>query len=263
MTTRSNCSHADPSSGGEQQPLRVQRSPKRVRALVAGVPVLDTLQAMLVWEHPYYPTYYVPRSDLQAELLETPHRSPAVHPELGAGTVCDVQVAGQTQRKAASIFPHASTKLRGLVRVTWDAMDEWLEEDEPVYVHPRDPYKGVDILASSRHVRILVDGVTVAESRQPRILFETGLVPRYYVPMTEVRTDLLRPTDSVTRCPYKGTAGWWSLHVGDAVHRDLAWTYRTPHAEAQKIAGLVAFFDERVDMYLDGRLQVRPRTPHV
>jgi uncharacterized protein (DUF427 family) len=118
----------------------------------------------------------------------------------------------------------------------------------------------VDILVSSRHVRVEIDGVTVADSRQPRILFETGLPPRYYVPLTEVRMDLLRPSDTRTHCPYKGTASYWSVDTGRAVHNDIVWIYRAPLPESQKIAGLACFYNEKVDLYTDGELQERPQT---
>jgi uncharacterized protein (DUF427 family) len=141
-------------------------------------------------------------------------------------------------------------------------MDEWLEEDEPVYTHPRDPHKRVDILASSRHVRVAVDGVTVAESSRPVILFETGLPPRYYLPLPDVRTALLRPSETMSHCPYKGTASYWSVVTGrgDSVHEDIVWLYRSPLPESQKVAGLACFYDEKADVYLDGVLQERPRT---
>jgi uncharacterized protein (DUF427 family) len=139
-------------------------------------------------------------------------------------------------------------------------MDEWLEEDEPVYVHPRDPYTRVDILASSRHVRVVVDGETVADSRQPRILFETGLPPRFYLPLTDVRMDLLTPSHTETHCPYKGTATYWHLDVNGHHYDDFVWIYRTPLPESQKIAGLAAFYNEKVDLYIDGELQGGPRT---
>ena len=138
--------------------------------------------------------------------------------------------------------------LRDHVRIDWDQMDEWLEEDEPVYVHARSPYTRVDILNSSRHVEVAVDGVVVADSHQPRILFETGLVPRFYLPMADVRLDLLTPTTSTTRCPYKGTATYWS--VGQ--HRDIAWCYRAPLPESQKVAGLICFYQERAAIVVDG-----------
>ena len=134
-------------------------------------------------------------------------------------------------------------------------MDAWFEEDEEVFTHPRDPYTRVDILPSSRHVRVDVDGVTVAESARPTLLFETGLPPRYYVPKTDVRMDLLVPTASSSHCPYKGDASYWSLTLEDRVVEDVAWSYRTPLPESQKIAGLVCFFPDKVDLYVDGRLQ--------
>jgi uncharacterized protein (DUF427 family) len=150
-------------------------------------------------------------------------------------------------------------ELRDLIRFDWHSMDAWFEEDEQVFTHPRDPYTRVDILASSRHVRVDVDGTTVAES-SPRMLFETGLPVRYYLPKTHVRMDLLTPTESVTHCPYKGQAEYWSVRTEGGVHDDLAWSYRAPFAESQKIAGLVAFYNEKVDIYVDGVLQERPVT---
>ena len=125
-----------------------------------------------------------------------------------------------------------------VVSVKWPAMDHWFEEDEEVYVHARDPQTRVDILASSRTVRVEIDGVTVAESDQPRILFETGLAPRYYLPLTAVRLDLLEPSSHTTQCPYKGTATYWSV-ASRTAREDMVWTYRSPLPESQKIAGLV------------------------
>jgi uncharacterized protein (DUF427 family) len=152
-------------------------------------------------------------------------------------------------------------ELRDLVRLDWGAMDEWLEEDEPVYTHPRDPFTRVDILASSRVVRVEIDGVIVAESASPRILFETGLPPRYYLPLSDLRVDLLRPSATETHCPYKGMANYWSVDVNGQLHQDAVWIYRAPFPESQKVAGLAAFYNERVDLYVDGELQDRPRSP--
>jgi uncharacterized protein (DUF427 family) len=151
--------------------------------------------------------------------------------------------------------------LRDLVRLDWDAMSEWLEEEEIVYTHPRDPYTRVDILPSSRHVRVEIDGTLLADSRQPRMLFETGLTTRYYLPLTDVRMDLLRPSSSESYCPYKGIASYWSLEDDDTSEPDIAWIYRTPLPESQKIAGLVSFYNERADIFVDGVLQGRSRIP--
>jgi uncharacterized protein (DUF427 family) len=240
--------------------VKVEPGLKRVRAYLNGELVADTRKPFLVWEKPYYPTYYLPASDVRATLIpagETEHS-----PSRGNGEVLHVKVATGTAERAALRYPDSPfEQLRDLVRLDWGAMSEWLEEDEPVYTHPRDPYHRVDILASSRHVRIEVDGVTVAETRQPRILFETGLPARHYMPLTDVRMDVLRPSATVTHCPYKGAAGYWSVDAGRGVREDLVWIYRMPLPESQKIAGLVCFYDEKVDVYLDGELQERPKTP--
>ncbi len=240
--------------------VRVERGPKRVRVYLNGELVADTRTPFLVWEHPYYPTYYLPASDVRATLIaadETDHS-----PSRGDGEVLHVKVATATAERAALRYPDSPLEsLRELVRIDWNAMSEWLEEDEPVYTHPRDPYKRIDILASSRHVRVEIDGVTVADSRQPRILFETGLPARYYLPLPDVRIDLLRPSDTVTHCPYKGAASYWSVDTGRDRHQDLVWIYRAPLPESQKVAGLACFYNEKVDIYLDGERQERPRTP--
>jgi len=246
--------------GNDAHEVRFEMSPKRVRALVGGKPVFDTTAARLVWEIPYYPAYYVPRADVLAELRE--NGDFIERDGLGKGRVLDLVVDGHVVPEAAVAYDDGTVpELRDLVRPRWSSMDEWLEEDEPIYVHPRDPHKRVDILNSSRHVRIEVDGVTIAESNKPTLLFETSLPTRYYLPVADVRTDLLRPTDTETRCPYKGTASWWTLEVDGKAHEDVVWMYRLPTSESHRIGGMLAFYDERVDVYVDGELQERPDSP--
>jgi uncharacterized protein (DUF427 family) len=238
--------------------IRVEPTRKRIRVLLAGELVADTTGALLVWEIPYYPAYYLPLADVRAELVPAGSGSA---PGLGEAEILSVKVATATAAGAARRYPAApDPRLRDFVRFDWKAMSEWLEEDEPVYVHPRSPYTRVDILASSRHVRVEVDGVTVADSGGPRILFETGLPPRYYLPLSDVRTDLLRPSQTQTSCPYKGTASYWSVDTGSGLREDIVWIYRNPLPESQKIAGLVAFYDEKVDVFVDGVRQDRPQT---
>ena len=142
------------------------------------------------------------------------------------------------------------------VAFEWDAIDHWFEEDDEVFVHPRSPYHRVDVLNSSRHVRVELDGVTVAETRRPRLLFETGLPTRYYIPPDDVRMDLLRPSEKHTQCPYKGTASYLSSETEE----DIAWFYPEPTPEQPRIAGLIAFFNERVDIEVDGEREERPHT---
>jgi uncharacterized protein (DUF427 family) len=246
----------------EATDIRVERSPKRVRVLLGGEVVADTMGALLVWENPYYPVYYIPAGDVQAELVPAGPVPAGTRPaHFGDGELFTVKMATASAENAASRYPDCpAEQLRDAIRFDWNSMSEWLEEDEPVYTHARSPYTRVDILASSRRVRVEIDGVTVADSRSPRILFETGLPPRYYLPLTDIRMDLLRSSARHTSCPYKGTASYWSVDTGTAVHEDVVWTYRTPLPESQKIAGLACFYDEKVDVYIDDKKQERPRT---
>ena len=240
--------------------IRIETGAKRVRAYLGGEVVADTARPVLVWELPYYPTYYFPLADVRAELSDAD--GGVVHsPSRGDARRFGVRVGKHEAPGAALRYQDSPIEeLRDLIRLDWDAMDAWFEEDEQVFTHPRDPYTRVDILSSSRHVRVDVDGVTVAESMSPRLLFETGLPARFYLPKTHVRLDLLTPTDSVSHCPYKGQAEWWAVRVGERVYDDLAWSYPTPLPESQKIAGLIAFYNEKVDIYLDGELLERPVT---
>lgn len=147
--------------------------------------------------------------------------------------------------------------LAGHITFTWDAMDSWFEEDEEVFVHPRDPYTRVDTVHSSRHIRVEVEGQVVAETYRPVFLYETGLQTRYYIPKQDVRMDLLEPSPTRTRCPYKGIAHYWSVNLGDRVIKDLVWGYPHPIPECTRIENLLSFYNEKVDIYLDGALQPR------
>jgi len=245
---------------GAARGLRIEPGHKRVRTYLAGQLVADSIHPVLVWEGPHFPVYYLPAADIRAELVAAGRTEHS--PSRGDAEILDVKVASATAPEAARRYPESPlAELRDLVRLDWNSMSEWFEEDEPVYTHPRDPYSRVDILASSRHVRVELDGVTVADSRQPRILFETGLPPRYYLPLTDLRMDLLRPSEAASHCPYKGTASYWSVDTGQAEHRDIVWMYRFPLPESQKIAGLACFYNEKVDLFLDGEPQERPRSP--
>ncbi|MBK1784405.1 DUF427 domain-containing protein [Prauserella cavernicola] len=240
--------------------VRTERGAKRVRALFAGKVVADTTRPLLVWEVPYFPTYYFPREDVSTELI-VPTGQTRNSPSRGEGRVATLRVGDREAVDAVLDYPESPLEeLRDHVRLDWDSMDAWFEEDEEVYVHPRDPRTRVDILPSSRHVRVEVNGVTVADTHAPRLLFETNLPTRYYLPKTDVRLDLLEPSQRVTRCPYKGDAEYFSVRAGDELVPNLAWSYRTPLPESERVAGLISFTDELVDVYVDGRLQERPKT---
>jgi uncharacterized protein (DUF427 family) len=238
----------------------VEPVPRRIRGIVAGQPIVDTTRALYVWEWPHYPQYYIPVGDVRGEALvretdgETTPRGVAERYGVRVG---DVYRAAAAQLFLDSPLPG----LRQTVRFEWSAMDGWFEEDEQVFVHPRNPYVRVDALPSTRDVRVELDGSTLAESSWSVLVFETGLPTRYYLNRLDINWAYLTATDTVTECPYKGrTTGYWSVRVGERVHPDIAWSYEFPTRQVLPIAGLVAFYNERVDIVVDGRRIGRPKT---
>lgn len=226
---------------------------KWIRGYVDGHKVVDSRRFTFVWEIPYWPWWFFPREDIAGELVE---RGDAA---TGARRY-DLVVGSHTLEDAAWGYPDRGDDLAGLVAIEFGAVDRWFEEDVEVFVHPRSPFTRVDALASSRHVVVSIDGEVVADSTKPTVLYETGAPARYYLPMTDVRMDLLVASDRRSSCPYKGDARFWSARIGDRVVDDIAWSYTLPRHESLAIAGLVCFYDELVDTDIDGIRQPRPAT---
>lgn len=221
---------------------------RRVRVLFNGKFIIDTHKAKLVWENPYYPVYYFAKSDLDSSLLRESEK-------LQGAQVCDLVSSDRVVKGAVTEFT-GSNDLGGLLKVAFSAADAWFEEDERIFVHPKDPYKRVDVLQSSRHVRVEVDGVEVANTNRPRFLFETSLRRRTYMPLADIRLDLLRPSETTTACPYKGVANYYDVVLPNGkVHKDVVWYYRAPLVECIQITGMAAFYDEKVDVWVDGEKQ--------
>jgi uncharacterized protein (DUF427 family) len=206
----------------------VEDFPRRVRAVKGSETVVASRRVKLLHESGSLPIFLFPEQDVRADLL------PAA-------------VRGRDEAP-------------GYVHVDWDAPDAWFEEEEELFGHPRDPYHRIDVRESSRHVRVLVRDELAAESRRPLVLFEAGLPPRYYLRPEEVRLDLLLPHGKKTRCAYKGVASHWSVRVGDGLEEAVVWSYSAPDDDAKRIKGLYAFYDERVDVEVDGERGERPRT---
>lgn len=231
--------------------LYVERSLRRVRVVLGGETVVDSTDVLRLLHPPgRTPTYLFPREHVRMDLFEPSERR-RFDPAMGKGTYWSVQVGKRRAVDAAYSFeqpPEAAAAVAGLVAFDWDSMDGVFEEDEEVFVHPRDPYTRIDVLRSSRHVRVSLNGAIVAESSRPRMLLESGLPVRYYLPREDVRTDLLEPSYTTTRCPYKGIAHYWSLRDGDRYEKDLVWTYPEPFHDAEAVRGLLCFTDERVEL---------------
>lgn len=244
--------------------ITFEPSPRRVRVQFNGTFVADSTDAHLLFETRHLPVYYFPRADVRMDLL-TPTDHHTFCPYKGTASYWSIAVGERTAGNAVWAYPEPFAEvaaIRDFVAFYWDRVDHWYEEDDEIFVHPRDPYKRVDVVNSSRPVRIVLGGQTVAETRRARFLFETRLPTRYYIPPEDVRMGLLVPSAKVTACPYKGRARYWSVRIGDRVFEDIVWSYPEPIPECPKIQGYLAFFNERVDeIRVDGVAQPRPLTP--
>jgi uncharacterized protein (DUF427 family) len=252
-------------SGGGEHTVRLEPSGKRVRAYLGGVPVADSARVRLQFETGHLPVYYFPADDVRMDCLQsTDHHTYC--PCKGEASYYSVRAGGKVAENAAwhyrTPLTDAPRELAGLIAFYWAKMDRWLEEDDEVWVHPRDPYHRVDVLRSSRHVQVKIAGEMVADTHRPCLLFETGLPVRYYVPKADVRLDLLAESPTTTRCPYKGVASYYSIRVGDTLLEDAAWYYQAPIPECPKIEDMICFFDERAgEIIVDGNVRSKPVTP--
>jgi uncharacterized protein (DUF427 family) len=264
---------------GQLPGLRYHPTPKRVRATIGGEPVLDSTRAVLVWEpRRIVPAYAVPADDIRAELVPAGppgDATTAVLDALGSRPVLspgnfrthtadgeELTVRSAAGEREAAAFRLDDPDLAGYVELDFAAFDEWLEEDEPILSHPRDPFHRIDVRRSTRSIVIERDGVVLAESARPRLVFETNLPARSYLPPEDVRLDRLVRSPTRTACAYKGTtSSYWAVARDDGGLLDVAWSYDDPLPDAPEIAGLIAFFDERVDVVVDGVRRERPTTP--
>jgi uncharacterized protein (DUF427 family) len=237
-------------------------SPRRVRVELGGETVADSRRMMLLRQHGFLPVYYFPEQDVRTELLE-PSEWTTTSPYKGLASYWHVRAGRRTAESAAWSYlgpKPGSPDTRGYFSFDFHSMG-WFEEDEPMLVHARDPYRRVDALPSSRHVEVFVGGEKVADTRRPVLLFETELVPRCYVPLLDTRMDLLVPSSSFSLCPYKGRASYYSVRVGDRLCQDAAWFYPQPLRDIQAAVNMLCFWQEREDtvIVVDGeRAEVLP-----
>jgi uncharacterized protein (DUF427 family) len=250
--------------------LRHEPTPKRIRAALGDQPVVESSRALLVWEpRRVVPTYAVPVDDVRGKLepdTRPPEQSdsPVLHPGIPFGVHSTdgeaLVIRAPGDGATAGAFRPADPELAGHLILDFDGFDTWYEEDEQIFGHPRDPYHRIDVRRSSRSVRIELEGEVLADTSRGSLLFETNLPVRFYLPAEDVRTDR-RPTEHRTYCPYKGQASYWSFDVNGRTRTNLAWTYEAPLPDAAQVTGLIAFWDEVVDVLLDGERRERPDTP--
>jgi len=236
--------------------------PQRIRALFAGETVVDSSNAKLLHETGHLPVYYFPLGDVREDLLERSEKRTHC-PHKGEASYWSLRVGGRAAPDAVWGYEEPiepASFLREHVALYWHVADEWFAEDEQLFGHARDPYSRIDVYRTSRRVQVTVGDELVADSVRTRALFETGLPTRYYFPAEDVRLELLEPSPKRTRCAYKGSASYWHVRAGGELHDDLAWTYANPQHDAELVRDHIAFFNERVDLDVDGAREERPRT---
>lgn len=242
--------------------IYLEPSPRWIRGTFAGELVVDSRAVRVLHEARQLARYYFPRGDVRMDLLERSDHTTSSPPK-GDAEYWHLRVGDRVVENAAWSYPdppEGASGLAGLIAFYWRAMDEWREEDEVALSHARDPYHRVDVVRTSRHVRVSIDGAVVAESRRALVLYEAGLPPRWYLPAEDVSAPL-RESDLTTTCADKGHAEYRSVELGDEVRENIAWLYREPLHDAAGVVDRLAFFNEQVDIEVDGELQERPGGP--
>ena len=248
----------NPAPGYEKHPdyfVESKVSPKWVRVVFNGETVADSKRALIMRENRHTPVYYFPRDDVRMDRAQ-PTDTHTHCPFKGEASYWTLKVGDRSDDDVMWSYetPYdEALEIKDHIAFYWNKMDRWFEEDEEIFVHARDPHVRIDALRSSRSVRIVHQGVTLADTTRPVLLFETGLRTRYYIPAEDVMMDPLTSSSSETACPYKGTASYWSLKIGDEVIEDLVWAYPDPLPECTAIKGLLCFYDDKVDeVIVDG-----------
>lgn len=236
--------------------------PRRVRGILNGETVLDSRRGKLLHETGLLPQLYVPDEDVRADLPEpTDHTTHC--PFKGDATYWSIRVGNRLAENAMWAYPDPKPEaawLQGYRAIYWDSMDSWLDEDEPVFAHLRDPYHRVDVRHTSRRVRVLAGPEIVAETDSAQLLSETGLPNRFYLPRDAVRADL-EPSGTTTHCPYKGSTMYWTVRLADRTIEDAAWTYPDPFDDVLPIRDHVCFAHDDLTVEVDGQVtdQSMPR----
>lgn len=224
--------------------VSIEPNPRRIRAYFAGEVIADTTDAVYLFEVGHLPAYYIPWSDVRSKFL-VPSETSTVCPRKGTAEYRTIAVGDRQSVDALWTYPEPlddALDLSDYVSFYWNRVDSWFEEDEQVFVHARDPYVRVDVLPSSRHIEVYIGDVLVAETHRPKVVFETGLPPRYYLPRIDVNNWLFTESDTTTACPYKGTASYVSVPDGPA---DVAWFYPQTTPAASGIENHLSFYTDR------------------
>jgi len=230
-----------------------EHTAKHIRVLYNKVYIADTISAQLVWEHNYHPEIYIPLKDVKEKYLsELDHPKQAPSSVKHQSKVLKLTVDGKSTDAVVQIV---AGPLKNYIRFHFSEMDGWFEEDTPMHVHMKDPYKRIEALPSTRHIVVKIGGTIVAETKMPTILFEPLSPTRYYMPQTAIKWEYIEESSRITKCPYKGDANYYSVIINGKKYPDVIWWYKYPAAESLGIIGLACFYNEKVDIYVDGVLE--------
>ncbi|WP_205746762.1 DUF427 domain-containing protein [Duganella callida] len=235
-----------------------------MRVELAGEWIADSEEVILLHEPGRYPVAYFPISSISSTAL-IPEERKTQHKDLGETSWFTVSVGGKESRHAAwqhTGLPEHASILDGFVAFAWRAMDGFYEEDERIFGHAADPYHRIDIRQTSRHLVVQDSGQTIAETRRPLVLYESGFAPRWYVPRADVDESFLRMVEGQTFCPYKGLASYYD--IGE--RHKAAWSYQEAWPEAARISDYISFEADKIDVFIDEKkLDLEPGqkvTPH-
>lgn len=235
---------------GGVENLKILDTEKRIRGILAGTVMFNTTRAKLVWEHKHFPQYWIPRSSFsQIAVFENDKAVSGIDSSTALIKV-------NHQSVAALVVPSSfNSELAGYVKVEFNALDQWLEEQSQIIFHATDPFHRVDVLPTGRHIRIEIDGVVLADTGSEGgiiSLWETNFPPRWYLPRTAISWQHLVESETHTGCPYKGEASYYHVLINGKKHEDVIWWYRFPIRESTLIQGLLCFYPDKVDMWVDG-----------
>ena len=246
-----------------KQVWKFEPTQRWIRGILNGETIIDSKHAMIMIESPGEVDYYFPFKDVRMDLLEESDYT-ETSGYRGTRKFWNLRLGDRVVENAAWTYEPKDKRpdFGGYLALSWKAMDHWYEEEEAIFLHPRNPYHRIDTIKSSRHVEVYVDGAKIADTTNPYLLYETSLPTRYYIPAEDVKLEYLTPTDTQSVCPYKGFASYYDVTVNGETYKDIIWTYPEPIPEAPKLKGTMAFWsekDKRIQIFIDGEESKKSR----
>lgn len=246
-----------PQQGSTSSPgtVVVEETPRWIRGYFGDTKIVDSKTAYLVWEGTNSIPYWAfPTQDViglvennHTDAGEEGYRAQWYDLKASSKTISDIGW------KIKPDVPGYIQEANNLVVIDTTKVDKWYEDDEQVKGHAAGPYNRIDIRKSSRPVKVVIDGVTVAETNSALFLYENGYVTRYYIDTADIKNkELFHPTSHTSVCPYKGVASYYSATINGKEYENIVWFYPEPIDAVAKLKGHWSFYNEKLDIYVDG-----------